>query len=141
MTEVTMIQNVDRTASLQRGSRCGKASGIGHARRRSRQSAYVLTRPMGSNAGRELVATATELSVPLAAGVLLALPFSLVVLAIAVPRFDTLRQLPPPARLVVDVPSLLAALAIAAVAVVVLAAVATAGVVRARPMKVMRSGA
>ena len=73
--------------------------------------------------------------------ILLALPFSLVVLAIAVPRFDTLRQLPPPARLVVDVPSLLAALAIAAVAVVVLAAVATAGVVRARPMKVMRSGA
>jgi hypothetical protein len=29
-----MIQNVDGTASLQRGSRCGKASGIGYARRR-----------------------------------------------------------------------------------------------------------
>jgi hypothetical protein len=34
MTEVTMIQNVDGTAPLQRGRRCGKAPSIGHARRR-----------------------------------------------------------------------------------------------------------
>src|SRR5262245_37497145 len=34
VTAVTMIQNVNRTASLQHGGRCGKASGIGHTRRR-----------------------------------------------------------------------------------------------------------
>jgi putative ABC transport system permease protein len=110
------------------------------ARRRSRQSAFVLTKPMGSTGRRELGATVTELSVPLLAGAVLAIPFSLLVLAIAVPRFDTLRQLAPPARVVVDEPALLTALAVAALAVVALAAVATIGVVRARPMKVMRSG-
>ena len=50
------------------------------ARRRSRQAAFVLTRPMGASVRGEGVAVLTELALPFVAGVLLAAPLSVAVL-------------------------------------------------------------
>lgn len=110
------------------------------ARRRSRQAAFVLTRPMGATAVGEGLAVLTELAVPFLAGLLLATPLSVAVLRIAVPRFDTLRQLPPPARTVLDPRLVVGALGIGALALVALAVIGAVAVRRARPMEVLRGG-
>jgi len=108
------------------------------ARRRSRQAAFVLTRPMGASVRGEAVAVLTELALPFVTGVLLAGPLSVAVLHIAVPRYDTLRGLPPPARVVLVPGTLLGAIGVGAVVLTVLAVIGAIGVARARPMKVMR---
>ena len=108
------------------------------ARRRSRQAAFVLTRPMGASVRGEAVAVLTELALPFVTGVLLAGPLSVAVLHIAVPRYDTLRGLPPPARVVLAPGTLLGAIGVGAVVLTVLAVIGAIGVARARPMKVMR---
>ncbi|MGD9705609.1 MAG: hypothetical protein AB7Q42_22410 [Acidimicrobiia bacterium] len=108
------------------------------ARRRSRQAAFVLTRPMGSGVLGEGVAVLTELAVPFVAGLLMAVPLSVAVLHVAVPRFDTLRQLPPPARVVLVPGTFLGAVGVGAAALVGLAMIGAIGVARARPMRVMR---
>jgi hypothetical protein len=76
--------------------------------------------------------------VPFLAGLLLATPLSVAVLRIAVPRFDTLRQLPPPARTVLDPHLFVGALGTGALALVVLAVIGAVAVRRARPMEVLR---
>jgi hypothetical protein len=110
------------------------------ARRRSRQAAFVLTRPMGATSVGEGLAVLTELAVPFLAGLVLATPLSVAVLRIAVPRFDTLRQLPPPARMVLDPRLFVGALGTGALALVVLAVIGAVVVRRARPMEVLRGG-
>ena len=84
------------------------------ARRRSRQAAFVLTRPMGASVRGESVAVLTELALPFVTGVVLAVPLSIAVLHVAVPRFDTLRQLPPPARVVLVPETFLGAIGVGA---------------------------
>ena len=84
------------------------------ARRGPRQAAFVLTRRMGHRVVDEALAVFTELALPLLAGVALGTALGLGVCRVAVPRLDTLRQLEPPARVVVDTTSLLP-LALAAV--------------------------
>ena len=110
------------------------------ARRRSRQAAFVLTRPMGATSVGEGLAVLTELAVPFLAGLVLATPLSVAVLRIAVPRFDTLRQLPPPARMVLDPRLFVGAFGTGALALVVLAVIGAVVVRRARPMEVLRGG-
>jgi hypothetical protein len=108
------------------------------ARRRSRQAAFVLTRPMGASVRGEGVAVLTELALPFVTGVVLAVPLSIAVLHVAVPRFDTLRQLPPPARVVLVPETFLGAIGVGAAVLTALAVIGAIGVARAKPMKVMR---
>ena len=111
------------------------------ARRGPRQAAFVLTRPMGHRVLDEAVAVFTELALPLAAGVSLGTALGLGVCRLAVPRLDTLRQLEPPAQVVLDTTSLLPAAVVALIALGVLTGTGVIGVIRARPMEVMRATA
>jgi hypothetical protein len=111
------------------------------ARRGPRQATFVLTRRMGHRVGDEALAVFTELALPLAGGAALGTALALGVCRVAVPRLDTLRQLEPPARVVVDPSAMLPLVVAAAVALVVLTAIGVAGVVRARPMEVLRATA
>jgi hypothetical protein len=83
----------------------------------------------------------TELALPLLGGVALGTALGLGVCRVAVPRLDTLRQLEPPARVVVDTASLLPLALAAALALGLLTVMGVVGVVRAPPMEVMRATA
>jgi hypothetical protein len=111
------------------------------ARRGARQAAFVLTRRMGHRVSDEALAVFTELAVPFVGGAALGTALALAVCRLAVPRLDSLRQLEPPARVVVDPSAMLPLVVAAAVALVVLTAIGVAGVVRARPMEVLRATA
>ena len=111
------------------------------ARRGPRQAAFVLTRRMGHRVGDEALAVFTELALPLAGGAALGTALGLGVCRLAVPRLDTLRQLQPPARVVVDPSSMLPLALAAVVALVLLTAIGVVSVVRARPMEVLRATA
>lgn len=110
------------------------------ARRRARQTAWVLSRPMGARIRHEVVAVVTELAVPFTVGASLGLAAALGVLAIAVPRLDTLRQLQPPARVVFDLQSLAVATGVGVGALLVLTVIGVVGTRRGRPIELMRGG-
>ena len=88
----------------------------------------------------ETVAVVTELGIPLLIGGVLGMCFGWLSLRVAVPRFDTLRQLEPPARTVLDVGSVGVAAAAAILTMLALAALSLVAIVRTRPMEVMRGG-
>ncbi len=110
------------------------------AGRRARQSAWTLTSRMGMRLRDEAVAVLTELGIPLVIGGALGLLFGWLALRVAVPRFDTLRQLEPPARVVLDVGSVGVAAVVAILTMLALAALSLVAIVRTRPMEVMRGG-
>ena len=111
------------------------------ARRGPRQAAFVLTRRMGHRVVDEALAVFTELALPLLGGVALGTVLGVGVCRVAVPRLDTLRQLEPPARVVVDTASLLPLALTTTLALGLLTVMGVVGVVRARPMEVMRATA
>jgi putative ABC transport system permease protein len=111
------------------------------ARRGARQTVHLLTTSMGMRRRDTAVAVVSELAPPLLSGIVLGLGIGWAVSRIAVRRLDTLRQLQPPARVVVEsmaiVPVVLAT--IAALALLVL--VGLTAIARTRPMEVMRGTA
>jgi hypothetical protein len=110
---------------------------LGQERRRL----VLMHRRMGHRVVDEALAVFTELALPLAGGAALGTVLGLGVCRVAVPRLDTLRQLQPPARVVVD-PAALIPLGLAAVAALgVLTVIGVVSVVRARPMEVLRATA
>lgn len=109
------------------------------ARRRARQAAFVLARPMGARGSTEYLAIVTELAIPFVAGALIAVPAAVVVLRIGVRRFDTLRQLPPPARVVLPIEAMLGAIGVGVAALGLVALIGAVSVARVRPMEVMRN--
>ncbi len=110
------------------------------AGRRARQATWTLTSRMGMRLRDETVAVLTELGIPLLIGGVLGMFFGWLSLRVAVPRFDTLRQLEPPARTVLDVGSVGVAAAAAILTMLALAALSLVAIVRTRPMEVMRGG-
>lgn len=110
------------------------------ARRRTRQASWILSRPMGERPGEELGAAITELGVPFLLGAAVGGLVGWVVVRLSVGELDTLGNLPPPARAVVETGSLGVAVLVGVAAVLVLAAVSLLGVLAAKPMEVMRGG-
>ena len=110
------------------------------ARRRVRQANGVLTRAMGLRIRGVVGAVFTELSIPFFTGAVLGIGLAVAVLHVAVPRLDTLRQLQPPARVIVDLGAMGTAVAVGVIALVMLTLIGVRGVLRARPMEVMRGG-
>ncbi|MEO6125543.1 MAG: hypothetical protein ABIR32_17735 [Ilumatobacteraceae bacterium] len=110
------------------------------ARRRARQANGVLSRPMGLTTGGLAVAVGTELAIPLVAGLVVGIATAVAVLHVAVPRLDTLRQLQPPARVVIDLTTMATATGAALVVLVLLTLIGVVGIRRAQPMEVMRGG-
>jgi hypothetical protein len=108
------------------------------ARRRSRQAARVLTRPMGATRRDETLAVACEVGAPLISGGVLGAVVGWVVARLALGRLDSLRTLQPPADLVVDPGTLLFTAVAIVVATGVLAAIGGWRADRADPMEVMR---
>jgi hypothetical protein len=111
------------------------------ARREPRQVAFVLTRPMGHRAGDEAIAVLIELALPMVAGVALGTAIGVAASRFAVLRLDTLRQLRPPARVVVDVSSFIPLGLLAVLAIGALTATGVLAAMRARPMEAMRATA
>ena len=64
---------------------------------------------------------------------------AIVIVHVAIGHLDTLRNLQPPAHVIVDLASMATALAIGVVALLVLAALGTVTTGRIRPMEAMRS--
>jgi hypothetical protein len=110
------------------------------AGRRSRQSAWTLTSRMGMRLRGESAAVVTELGIPLVIGGALGLLFAWLAVRLAVPRFDTLRQLEPPARTVVDINSIGVAAGAAVATMLALAGFSLIAIARTRPIEVMRGG-
>ena len=72
---------------------------------------------------------------------MLGVAIAVALLQVAVPRLDTLRQLQPPARVILDLGSLGLAVAVGVVALAALTLLGVLAVRRADPMEVMRTGA
>ena len=109
------------------------------ARRRSRQAAVVVARRMGFDLRSEATAIFVELAVPFVAGAILGVLAAIVIVHVAIAHLDTLRNLQPPAHVIVDLASMTTALAIGVVALLVLATLGTITTRRIRPMEAMRS--
>ena len=71
------------------------------ARRSARQTVHLLTKAMGMGRRDTAVAVVSELAPPLLSGIVVGLGIGSAVARVAVPRLDTLRQLQPPAQVVV----------------------------------------
>jgi DMSO/TMAO reductase YedYZ heme-binding membrane subunit len=77
--------------------------------------------------------------VPFVVGALLGIVAAIVIVHVAIGHLDTLRNLEPPAHVIVDLGSMATALAVGVVALLVLAALGTVTSGRIRPMEAMRS--
>jgi hypothetical protein len=111
------------------------------ARRRERQLALVMTRPMGVRARSHVTAAVTELAVPATAAVACGAGLAVAACALGVPQLDGLRHLQPAAALVVHGSAFAPAIVAAAVALAVLSAVAIAVLARANTAEVLRTDA
>ena len=111
------------------------------ARRRGEAGGVRAHSTHGHRAGDEALAVLTELTLPLLAGLALGTALGLAVCRLAVPRLDTLRRLQPSARVVVDTAALVPLAVAAIVALALLTMIGVVGVIRARPMEVMRATA
>jgi ABC-type antimicrobial peptide transport system permease subunit len=94
---------------------------------------------MGLGLGEEATAIFVELVVPFVLGALIGLVAAVVIVHLAIGHLDTLRNLQPPARVVVDLASMGEALLVGVVALLALAGIGTIAVARVRPMEAMRS--
>lgn len=111
------------------------------ARRQRRQAAHVMMSRMGFGRRRLSVASAVEVAIPLIAGVALGVLLGVVVAHASVRRLDTLRQLRPPAVVVVDVSTIVVVAVGSVLAVAALALLTVVSTIRARPLEVMRGTA
>jgi hypothetical protein len=111
------------------------------ARRRERQLALVMTRPMGVRARSHVAAALTELAVPAAAAVAAGAGLAVAACALGVPRLDGLRHLQPTAGLVVHTGAFVPALLAASAALMLLSTVAVAVLARASAAEVLRTDA
>lgn len=111
------------------------------ARRRSRQAAYVLTGRMGLGPPHQFTGLVVEAGVPVVLGTSLGVVIGVVAARTSVARLDTLRNLQPVARAAVGVGPVVAVVASAALVAVALAGWGLAGLVRTRPMEVLRETA
>jgi hypothetical protein len=109
------------------------------ARRRSRQASSVIGRRMGLGLGEEATAIFVELVVPFVLGALIGFAAAVAIVHLAIGHLDTLRNLEPPARVVVDLTSIGAAVLVGMVALLALAGIGTIAVARVKPMEAMRS--
>ena len=109
------------------------------ARRRSRQASSVIGRRMGLGLGEEATAIFVELIVPFVLGALIGFAAAVAIVHLAIGHLDTLRNLEPPARVVVDLTSIGAAVLVGMVALLALAGIGTIAVARVKPMEAMRS--
>ncbi len=96
------------------------------SRRKARRAAVVLTRSMGMRRRDDTIASTTEIVVPVLVGFLLAMALSVAMLQVAVPNLDTLRNLQPPARVVIDLTAIWIAAVVGIVVTVALAVYDTA---------------
>ncbi len=94
---------------------------------------------MGFDLRSEATAIFVELAVPFIAGAVLGIAAAVVIVHVAIGHLDTLRNLQPPAHVIVDLASMATALTIGVVALLVLAALGTITTGRIRPMEAMRS--
>jgi hypothetical protein len=108
------------------------------ARRQRRQAAHVVMSRMGFRRRHLAVAGLVEVAVPLAIGVASGVMLGVLVATASVRRLDTLRQLRPPAVVVVDTSSIVAVGIGTVVAVGVLTLLTVVSTSRARPLEVMR---
>ena len=109
------------------------------ARRRSRQAASVVARRMGFDLRAEATAIFVELAVPFVVGAILGIAAAVVIAHFAIGHLDTLRNLQPPAHVIVDLANMATALAIGLLALLALAALGTITTGRIKPMEAMRS--
>lgn len=108
------------------------------ARRRQRRVSRVLSAPMGLRRRDDLVASAVEVGLPLVCGSLLGSLVGWLTARLAISRLDSLRDRPPPARLMVEAGPLLVAAGAVVIASVALAWWASWRSERGDAMEVMR---
>ena len=111
------------------------------ARRRLRQSAYVLTERMGLGRRDQFVSLLVEVGVPIACGCAGGLGLGVAAARTSVARLDTLRNLQPRTVAVVAVGPTVAVVAASLGVAILLAVWGLVGVVRTRPMEVLRETA
>jgi hypothetical protein len=109
------------------------------AHRRSRQAGAIIGRRLGLGMWDEARAMFIELAVPFVVGSLLGIGAAVAVVHLAIDRLDTLRNLQPPAHVVLDIGNVIGALTIGVLALVALAVVGTIAMARVKPMEAMRS--
>ncbi len=109
------------------------------ARSRARQSTYLLAVRMGLRPRQHLRALLIELGVPLLTGFALGVLLAVAATRLSVARLDSLRNLQPPARQIVQLGELSGGLVVVLVVVVALAAWGQAITVRGRPEEVLRA--
>ena len=110
------------------------------SRRKARKAAVVLTRAMGLRRRDDIIASTTEIVLPVLAGFVLAMVLTALMLQVAVPKLDTLRNLAPPARVVVDVSAVFTAVIVGIVVTIALAIYDAARNRASDPMESMRDG-
>ena len=111
------------------------------ARRSARQTVHLLTKAMGMGRRDTAVAVVSELAPPLLSGIVLGLGIGWAVARVAVPRLDTLRQLQPPAQVVVESAAIIPVVLATLGALGLLVLVGITAIARTRPMEVMRGTA
>ena len=111
------------------------------ARRSARQTVHLLTKAMGMRRIDTALAVVSELAPPLLSGIVLGLGIGWAVARVAVPRLDTLRQLQPPAQVVVQSAAIIPVVLATLGALGLLVLVGITAIARTRPMEVMRGTA
>ncbi|HEY4609081.1 MAG TPA: hypothetical protein VIH06_07750, partial [Ilumatobacteraceae bacterium] len=111
------------------------------ARRQTRQAAHVLTTRMGLSSRGEAIGLVAELGPALVAGAALGVLIGWVVTRLSTVRLDSLRQLRPPARVIVHPAAGFPILTGVVVSLAVLVAVGLMMIKRTRAMEVMRGTA
>jgi hypothetical protein len=111
------------------------------ARRQSRQTAWVITRPMRVPARQHAIAIFVEIAIPVVTGALVGCAAAVVAARASVRRLDTLRHLDPPALAEVNMSTLATAGLAMVVALALLSALGTWSMLRVRKMEVMRGTA
>ncbi len=108
-------------------------------RKRAREQAYVLSRPMGMRLGQHGLAAAIETSLPLVVGIVYGVVIGVGATRLAADRLDSLRRAQPPVAMHVDT----AAIGVAAIGtvglIVAFTLVATVSLRRTDPMRTMRA--
>ena len=109
------------------------------ARSRARQATYLLAARMGLRPRQHLRALVIELGVPLLGGFGLGVLLAIASTRLSVSRLDSLRNLQPPARQIVQLSEMSGGLLVVLAVVVALAAWGQAITVRGRPEEVLRA--
>lgn len=109
------------------------------ARRRARQQAYVLSRPMGVSLGSHSLAAGIETALPLVTGIIYGVMVGVVATHLAASRLDSLRRTQPPVAVHVDVATIVVATGASILLVALFATVGAITLRRTDPMSTMRA--